>query len=87
MVLDRRRDYLRAGADQRRTIRAKYRRLYRLVKWLRAHPEASHDEVRSAGCRIAAQEPRDLGLLVLSGQAGAQALLDAKYSKGSPFLP
>lgn len=86
LVLDRRKKYLAIGTKQLENIEHLYPQMHRLVEWLREHPKATDDAVRTAAYRLATMECHNLGVLALSGQPGAQDLLDKKYSKGSLFL-
>ena len=86
LVVERRQKYAVMNKGQMKNLKLRYPLLHRLVTWLWKHPESSDEELRSEGYRLATKESRNLGMLVLSRQAGTQVLLDQKYSAGSPFL-
>ncbi len=86
LVIERRDKYQAVAAGQLKNIERQYPLLHRLVLWLKSHPQCSGEELLTEGYRLATKESRNLGLLILSRQPGAQALLEQKYSRHSPFM-
>lgn len=83
LILDRRESYLATNSQQLANISKNYPLLHELVSWLKRNPSCSSEDLLTEAHRIATQERRDLGPLVLSRQPGAQHLLDLKYFRES----
>ncbi|MFB3140850.1 MAG: hypothetical protein ACE1Z1_06625, partial [Candidatus Acidiferrales bacterium] len=87
LLTERRGKYLAAGPAQLENIARLYPLLHRLVGWLKQHPDCSNQKLQTEAYRIATQERRNLGILVLSRQPGAQQLLEQKYFRAAQLQP
>ena len=83
LLTERRGKYLAAGPAQLENIARLYPLLHRLVGWLKQHPDCSNQKLQTEAYRIATRERRNLGILVLSRQPGAQQLLEQKYFRAA----
>ena len=79
LVLERREKYLAANPAQMRNLAHQYPFLNRLVQWLKGHPKCSDDAFKTEAYRMAIRDGKNLGILKLSMQPGADALLHRKY--------
>ncbi|MCH7766914.1 MAG: hypothetical protein IH916_10195, partial [Acidobacteria bacterium] len=87
LLTERRGKYLAAGPAQLENIARLYPLLHRLVGWLKQHPDCSNQKLQTEAYRIATRERRNLGILVLSRQPGAQQLLEQKYFRAAQLQP